>query len=157
VVATDADGLLFDTSYRAAEECLRILVRLAGKVLASSGRRMMVQTSEPDHPVMVALRRGDPISFLTDELAARERFGLPPAAEILIVERRGGQAGQGDDDLREAAAGLSVMGPAMVGEGERWLIRGNDLNPFRTRIRPIVQRWRDTGATIRIDADPIEF
>jgi primosomal protein N' (replication factor Y) len=30
VVATDADGLLFGTSYRAAEESLRILVRLAG-------------------------------------------------------------------------------------------------------------------------------
>jgi hypothetical protein len=36
-------------------------------------------------------------------------------------------------------------------------VQGRDLAPFREAARPLVQRWRDAGATVRIDVDPIDL
>ncbi len=89
-IAVDADGLILGTNYRAAEEALRSLTRLAAAVPFGRGKRLMVQTSQPQHPVIAALRRGDPIEFLESELAKREEMGFPPAGELIVVEVRNG-------------------------------------------------------------------
>jgi primosomal protein N' (replication factor Y) len=156
-VLVDMDGLVYGSNYRAAEEALRIGARLAGATGGGSGRRMMVQTSDPDHPVVVALRRGDPTEFLVTELAERERMGYPPAGSVLVIEIRAEGLEEADREIREAAGSALVMGPAPHRNGRRWLIQAADLDPFRTRLRPLVRRWRDSGATIRVDADPIDL
>jgi primosomal protein N' (replication factor Y) len=156
-VAVDADGLILGTNYRSAEEALRILTRLAGTIPSGHGKRLMVQTSQPHHPAIEALRRGDPIEFLESELRTREEMGFPPAGELIVVEVR--DTGIDADDVIRAAAGpdATVYGPAPAPRGSRWLIQGKRLEPVRTRLRPAVQRLRDAGATIRIDADPLDL
>jgi primosomal protein N' (replication factor Y) len=156
-VAVDADGLILGSHFRAAEEALRVLARLAGRVGPGAERRALIQTSLPEHPVIVALRRGDPIGFLESELEQRRRMGFPPAAELMIVEMRGTVPEQAEGALRIAAEEATVMGPAPRRGGLRWLIQGNDLTRFRHDLRPLVQRWRDAGATVRIDTDPLEL
>jgi primosomal protein N' (replication factor Y) (superfamily II helicase) len=157
VVAVDADGLMLGTSYRASEEALRVLSRLAGAVRTGAGRRLMVQTSHPDHPVIVALRRGDPLGFATAELEQRRMFGFPPHSQLLVIELRGlGIADQADHSIRELGK-AAVLGPARVPEGHRWLVQGADLLAFKAALRPLVQTWRDQGATVRIDSDPIDL
>jgi primosomal protein N' (replication factor Y) len=156
-VAVDADGLILGTNYRAAEEALRVLTRLAGIVPLGRGKRLMVQTSQPQHPVLAALRRGDPIEFLESELAKREELGFPPAGELIVVEVRDGGS-DSDTLLREAVGSeASVYGPASAPRGSRWLIQGDRLSMVRTRLRPVVQRLRDAGAAVRIDADPLDL
>ncbi len=79
-VAVDPDGLILGTHFRASEEALRVLARLAGKV-AGRGSRCLLQTSLPDHPVFVALRKGDPLLFLESEREApRHASGSPRPA-----------------------------------------------------------------------------
>ncbi|MDP3984127.1 MAG: hypothetical protein Q8Q52_03875, partial [Acidimicrobiia bacterium] len=157
-VAIDADGLILGSHFRASEEALRILARLAGRVAAGSGRRALVQTSLPGHPVITALRKGDPIVFLEAELEERRRLGFPPAAELMVVELRGTVPAGTDEELRTAAGGAVVMGPAArPDDRQRWLIQGNDLTRFRNGLRPLVQKLRDGGTTVRIDADPLEL
>ena len=95
-VAVDVDGLMLGTSYRAGEEALRILARLAATVPSGRGRRMLAQTSRPRAPLLEALRRGDPLSYLGRELEARAELGFPPAAELLAVELRGDGAAAED-------------------------------------------------------------
>ncbi len=157
-VAVDVDGLMLGTSYRAAEEALRILARVAATVPLGQGRRMLAQTSRPDAPLLEALRRGDPIPYLGHELEARAELGFPPTAELLAVELRGGDGAAEDETLRGVAgAGVSILGPAPAGEGLRWLGRGSDLGRFRQALRPVVERWRQSGLTVRVDADPLDL
>lgn len=155
-VAVDADGLVLGSNYRAAEEALRVLARVAGTVRSGRGRRMMVQTSRPDDPVIAALAQGDPLPYLTAEAVVRRDLGLPPSGELMVVEVRG-EAQTADADLRQAAAGADVLGPADGPRGRRWLVRGADLDQPRAALRPAVQRWRDGGASVRIDVDPIDL
>jgi primosomal protein N' (replication factor Y) len=155
-VAVDVDGLMLGTSYRAGEEALRVLARLASTV--GRGRRMLAQTSRPDAPLLEALRRGDPMPYLESEIEARTVLGFPPAAELLAIELRGGGAAAEDETLRQATTPeVSILGPARAGDGYRWLGRGPDLTRFRQALRPVVERWRQSGMTVRVDADPLDL
>lgn len=156
-VAVDVDGLTFGSHFRAAEEALRVLARLAGRVRRRTGNRMIVQTSLPEQAVVAALRRGDPREFARVELAARAEMGYPPSTEMLVVDVRAGGEGI-DGDLREIAdESVSVMGPADTHESRRWLVQGPGLGGFKLALRPLVQRWRDSGGVVRIDVDPLDL
>lgn len=156
-VAVDPDGLILGTHFRASEEALRVLARLAGKV-EGRGARCLLQTSLPDHPVFVALKKGDPVPFLEAEREVRARFGFPPSGELVIVEARGSLPDGSEVWVKDAAAGATVLGPAPRGNGGvRWLIQGTDLSKVRNQLRPLVQRWRDAGVAVRVDVDPIEL
>lgn len=152
VVLPDLDGLLHGTNYRAAEDALRLTARLAGLALGS-GRRMMVQTSDPSHHVVRSLVRGDALPALWAELETRQAFSYPPAGELAVLEVTGGD-GEG---LEMLGSVCSVLGPAPHGEGLRWLLQGSDLREAKVALRPIVQRWRDSGARVRVDVDPIDL
>jgi primosomal protein N' (replication factor Y) len=156
VVAVDVDGLMLGHNYRTSEEALRILARLANSVEPGSGRRMMAQTSLPDAPLVTALRRGDPMAFLESLLAERARLGLPPATEMLAIEVRGAEGPERFDDDLKGLSPPSLLGPAPSSQGWRWLLQG-PLGSVRPLLRPVVQKWRESGATVRIDADPIDL
>ncbi|HKY49255.1 MAG TPA: hypothetical protein VJQ79_14880 [Acidimicrobiia bacterium] len=156
-VAVDPDGLILGTHFRASEEALRVLARLAGKV-EGRGARCLLQTSLPEHPVFLALKRGDPVPFLETERDVRARFGFPPSGELVIVEARGSLPDGSDVWLKDAAVGATVLGPApRASGGVRWLLQGTDLSKVRHQLRPLVQRWRDAGVAVRVDVDPIEL
>jgi primosomal protein N' len=157
-VAVDADGLILGSHFRAAEEALRVLARVAGMVGTGGGRRALVQTSLPDHGVIRALQRGDPTLFLEEELEERRRLRFPPASELVVVELRGAIPPGAEAGLVEAAGAAAVMGPAHRPDNRhRWLIQGDDLTRFRHQLRALVQKWREAGTTVRIDADPIDL
>ncbi len=156
-VAVDVDGLALGTSYRHAEDALRILARVAASVPSGAGRRMLAQTSRPRQPLAEALRSGDPLPFLEAELATREGLGFPPFGELIVVEVRDGPAGADELLRRAVAAAGRVLGPAATRRGLRWLIQGSDLGPAREALRGAVQSIRDGGGTVRIDVDPIDL
>ena len=154
-VAADADGMLMGPGHRQSEEALRQLARVAGAVRRGTGARMMVQTSHPDSDLMSALRRGDPIPYLERVLVSRAREGMPPAVEMIALELRD-KVPEGVDGDLESLPATTVLGPAAVDEGKRWLLSG-DLAAARRQLRGLVGRWREEGATVRVDADPIDL
>ncbi len=155
VVAADADGLLMAPSYRASEEALRLLARLANSLERGPGRRMMVQTAHPRSDLISTLTRGDPIPYLEKVLVERARDGLPPAVEMMAVELRDFVPPDVSEELA-ALEDATLMGPMEIDDGQRWLLAGR-LGKARLALRPIVGRWREAGATVRIDADPIDL
>ncbi|HZD04858.1 MAG TPA: hypothetical protein VE173_08065, partial [Longimicrobiales bacterium] len=107
-------------------------------------------------PLVRALRRGSPIEFLLAEMETRRRHAYPPFSEVMVVEARSPSEGIDADLRRLPGESVSVMGPADTHQGRRWLIQGR-LGGYKLAMRPLVQRWRDSGATVRIDADPLDL
>ena len=162
VVVVDADGLFYAPHYRADEEALRVMVRLAGHLSPGAGRRLMVQTSSPGHHVLSALRKGEGVAFLQEELDRRIQAGFPPQGQLMAVEVRGAQPGKASDRLGMEMSGLenqrtSVHGPVEFASGLRWLVEGGDLWEVKGKLRALASRWRRRELVVRIDVDPIDL
>jgi primosomal protein N' len=107
--------------------------------------------------VVRAIRAGSPAEVISEILVEREAAGLPPIGQLMAVEVLGDDTPV-DKDLREAVDGDGqVFGPAEVGDRARWLVQGAALYKAKVRMRPAVQRWRDQGIRVRVDADPIDL
>lgn len=156
-IAVDGDRPLLAASYRAAEDGLRLLARAIAAAGTGRGRRGIVQTADPGHPAMVALTRADPAGFVRGDAAARSALGFPPGGEILVVEVAGA-SGDADTALRTAiGARADIHGPAGTADGLRWLIQAVDLAPAKIVLRGVVGGWREAGARVRVDADPVDL
>jgi len=147
---------------RAAERTFQLLSQAVGR----AGRgdrpgRAILQTYQPDHPVIRAVASGDGETFYAEELALRRRFGSPPFGRLVkltvalpdreAAEREGAaMAGR----LRERAAehGTTVIGPApayIARRNDRWryhlVLRGTD---------PVGALGGDPGPPWSVDVDP---
>lgn len=155
-VALDADGMLLAPHYRASEDALRTLARMALATTPGRGRKALVQTTQPEHPVMNVLRAGRPMGFIEDELAERSAIGFPPVGALLALETDA-PVESADPALRAAGAEATVLGPAPFGSGHRWLFQGDNLDAVKLRLRTVVQTMRDGGSRVRVDADPVDL
>lgn len=153
-IAADVDGMLMGIGYRTTEEAIRQLARLALAVKEGHGTRLMLQTSRPGSLLIATMRRGDPIPYLERVLVERAREGSPPATELIAVEIRDHVPESAQSDLT-GLEDTAIMGPMSLENGQRWLLTGR-LRKARQQLRMLVGRWRDAGATVRIDADPID-
>ena len=156
-VVINPERLWLAPNYRAEEEAIRLLARIAGTVRRGSGRRCLVQTADPQHRVITALRGGDATKLMHSIVDERINWQLPPAGSLIAVEVRG------DRDAVDVDLGVitkdeaDLFGPAPAGDAWRWLIQGPESDRIRIRLRGVVQGWRDRGYAVRIDADPIDL
>ena len=153
-VAVDVDGLMLATSYRAGEEALRVLARLAATA-GQGGRRMLAQTSRPDAPLLEALPLGIRCriwrarSRRASSASRRQRSCSPSS-----FGRGGG--GRGRAFARRPLPRCRSSGRPPAG-GCRWLGRGDLTAGSARALRPLVERWRQSGMTVRVDADPLDL
>ena len=153
-VAANVDGLLMSPGYRSSEEALRLLARLANALAPGPRHRMMAQVMDVSLPIVTTLKRGDPIPYLERVLVERGRAGAPPSTEIIAVEVRDHVPPEVGPTLAELPD-TNLLGPLALENGSRWLLQGK-LGGSRPRLRDLVGQWREAGATVRIDADPID-
>ena len=145
----DADIGLTSGDPRAAERTFQLLQQVTGR--AGRGERpgrALVQTYQPEHPVIAALLSGDADRFYEEEIWAREAAGLPPFGRLaaLIVsaeEREKAEAhGQALARVAEPPAGVIVLGPA---EAPLALVRGR----WRFRLLVKTERGIDVQSYLR--------
>jgi len=87
----DADIGLTSGDPRAAERTFQLLQQVTGRAgRFDTGGRALVQTWQPEHPVMRALLSGDCERFYDEETNQRRRAGLPPFGRLaaLIVSAK---------------------------------------------------------------------
>ncbi len=99
----DADVGLANADLRAAERTFQLLQQVTGR--AGRGERpgrAMVQTWQPEHPVLKSLLTGDAERFYRTEIEARRRWGFPPFGRLaaLVVS--------GPDRLKAEAHGREL-------------------------------------------------
>ena len=156
-VALDADSLLLAPHYRAEEDAVRTLARVVLTVARGRGRRAIIQTSQPQHRALAMLRSGHPLEYLRRLATERGQNGLPPSTELLAIEVSGDPTVATADIDTLASSQVQVHGPEEGGGRTRWFLQGDSLQQSRVLLRPMVQRWRDQGSKVRIDADPIDL
>ena len=116
----NADNLLNAPDFRAAERAFQTIMQFAGR----GGRRnrpaeVIIQTSEPEHPLLQQLSRGDYEAMARGQLAERHTFSYPPYSRIIAITLRHPEA----EIVHRAAAELAsalrsrfarrLLGPTM--------------------------------------------
>ena len=173
VGAIDADIGLSNGDPRAAERTFQLLHQVTGRAgrtgIASRG---LIQTYQPEHPVMQAIASGDAARFYAREIAERERGGLPPfgrLAGVIISANNRKEAEDYGRTLRRAAPDdpdIECLGPAeaplAVLRGRhrfRLLLQGSRRAPLQTYLRAMlaVAEKPRGSVQVQIDIDPQSF
>ena len=174
VGVVDADLGLQGSDLRAAERSFQLMRQVAGRA-GRTGRRglALLQTTQPEHPVIRAILGGDEEAFWRAEAQARRAAGMPPfgrlaalilsGPELQPVFAHGEALARADAPLR--AIGAQVFGPAPAPVAR---IRG------RHRVRLLVKAARGVplqdaltrwlagvkppgGVRLAVDVDPQSF
>ena len=87
-----ADSMLSYPDFRATERGYQLMAQVAGR----AGRKdvpgeVIIQTRQPDAPVMGLVRRNDYISFYKNQMEERHDFGYPPFTRIITITVKGQQ------------------------------------------------------------------
>lgn len=176
----DSDVGLSNADPRAGERTFQLLTQVTGR----AGRherpgRGVIQTHQPEHPVIQAILRNDREGFYAAEIETRKAGGLPPFGRLaaLIVTakdkavaeeaaRRLAQAGHRLGQAEPPFAEVALLGPA---EPPVAVIRGRhrvrlivksprrvDLQAFLRGIIADAGPMRN-GARLEVDVDPSSF
>lgn len=173
VGVVDADASLKGGDLRAGERTFQLLSQVAGRAgRADKPGRALLQTYQPDAPLMQALAETDRDSFLAVEEDMREVMGMPPygrLAAVIISYPEDQEAARIAREIGMAAPnaeGVDVWGPAPAPIGlirgrYRWrLLVRSDLN---VDLSAYMMAWRralkkiPAQARIQIDIDPYSF
>ena len=103
----NADNLLNSPDFRSSERAFQLMTQVAGR----AGRRekegvVIIQTSEPDNPVIGWVSRGDYDTMARSELADRHAFSYPPYSRLFQLTMR-------CDDLTLLRQGALFLADAM--------------------------------------------
>ncbi len=81
-----ADGLLHLSDYRAAERTFQTLTQVAGRCgRGDEAGKVIIQTYNPDHPVLGAVTRHDYQAFIAAELPERRMLDYPPYGKLILL------------------------------------------------------------------------
>lgn len=116
----NADNLLNAPDYRASERAFQTIMQFAGR----GGRgdmhgEVVIQTSEPEHPVLLQVARGDYESMAREQSAERKEFFYPPYSRLVGITMRYRDAATLHRAAAELAEGLRrrfsrrVLGPTI--------------------------------------------
>ncbi|MEM6850980.1 MAG: primosomal protein N' [Pseudomonadota bacterium] len=172
VGVADADLGLQGGDLRAAERTFQLLSQVAGRAgRASAPGRALLQTYQPEHPVMRALLAGDRDAFLDQEAASRRAARFPPFGRLAAVIL----SGPDEEAVRAAAgalartaprgAGADIWGPAPAPIARlrgryrmRFLVRCDRGVPLQTLLRDWLAAAPSSSAVRRVvDVDPYSF
>ena len=172
VGVVDADMGLFGTDFRAAEHTFQQLFQVAGR--AGRGKipgRVLMQTYQPEHPVLTAICNNNRDEFMEMDMAGRRMAHMPPYGQLIaiIVEAEKEYVLQKYcNELANAAPvinGAKIMGPiaAQVYQIRNWyrmrfLVAGGQ----NAALQPAVVHWltkvkQPVNVRVKIDVNPINF
>ena len=177
VGVVDADLGLSNGDPRAAERTFQLLHQVIGRAGRDAGVGLgLLQTHQPDHPVMRALIAQDREAFYAAEIAAREKSGYPPFGRLASIVVSGPDKHEATAYARELARaaplnenathGVRVLGPA---EAPLALVRGRHRLRLLTKaprnydLAAYLRRWlakapkRRGAIKLEIDVDPQSF
>ncbi len=172
VGVVDGDLGLAGGDLRAAERTYQLLQQVAGRAgRAERPGRVLIQTYEPEHPVMQALVAGDSERFLAAEAAARQSAQMPPFTRLAALVLSSPDPELLDQVAQRLArqaprrAGIDILGPAPAPLA---LLRRRHRRRFLLKTRrdvapqAVIKDWLagidlPRAVRLQIDIDPYSF
>ncbi len=170
----DADLSLHGSDLRAAERTFQLMRQVAGRAgRADKPGQALLQTFQPEHPVIRAILSGDEEGFWRTEAAARQAAGVPPYGRMAGIVLSGPEVGpvfdignamaRNDAPLRQIGAQVFGPAPAPIARIRgRHRVRLLVKAPKGAPIQDAIARWiaplRLKGdIRLTVDIDPQSF
>lgn len=172
VGVVDADMGLFGTDFRAGEHTFQQLFQVAGR--AGRGEfpgRVLLQTYQPEHPVIQAIVKGNRDEFMLSDMESRKMAKMPPYGNLIAVIIEADKESvlkKYCEQLANATPTFEngkIMGPiaAQIYQIRNWyrmrfLVSGD----IKTHLQPVVQYWlskvkQPVNVRVKIDVNPQNF
>ncbi len=170
----DADLGLQGSDLRAAERTFQLMRQVAGRAgRAEKTGTALLQTYQPDHPVIRAILSGDEDGFWRAEAAERQHAGVPPygrmagivlsSPNVQEVFDLGTRMARKDGPLRQIGAQVFGPAPAPIARIRgrhrvRLLVKADKGAPVQDAVSRWIAQFK-WPATLRvsIDIDPQSF
>jgi len=169
-VVVDADSTLRFPDFRAEERTFALIAQLAGRAgRGPQGGHVLVQTTAPDAPAIVAAARHDARGFVTGELERRRALAYPPFADLIRIVCSSPAAAApraAAGQIAEAAASArsaTVLGPAPLFRlrgryRSQVVVKAHDRAAAIAAVRAAVDRAANDRAhrdvAFSVDVDP---
>ena len=170
----DADLGLQGTDLRAAERTFQLMRQVAGRAgRAEAPGTALLQTFQPDHPVIRAILAGDEEAFWRAEAEGRRQAGMPPfgrMAGIILssqdpqkVMQLGMEMARRAEPLRRSGAEVWGPAPAPIARIRgRHRVRLLIKAPRNVQIQPAIAAWiaqfpLKGDLRLAVDIDPQSF
>ena len=170
----DADLGLQGSDLRAAERTFQLMRQVAGRAGRSSRKGLaLLQTYQPEHPVIRAILAGDEDGFWRAEAEERRHAGVPPfgrmagiilsSTDLQEVFDLGNDMARRDGPIRQIGAQVFGPAPAPIARVRgrhrvRLLIKADKGAPLQAAITRWLAQFRPGNQTrISVDIDPQTF
>ncbi|MDR3132931.1 MAG: primosomal protein N' [Prevotellaceae bacterium] len=136
-----ADTLLNFPDFRAHERSFQLMTQVSGRAGRKDKQgRVIIQTSQPSHPVIYLVQEADYYNLFNLQLHERREFHFPPYSRLISLTLRHRQA----ETLQQAAETLrSLLAPAL---------QQRLTGPFQPAVNRIQNRYL-TCFWIRLERD----
>ena len=168
----DSDMGLYGTDFRAAEKTFQQLFQVAGRAGRGAERgRVILQTFQPDHPVMRALADNNRDEFVDVDLENRRAAKMPPFGQLIAVIIEAKNESLLADFCKKLAFARpgfdrgKIFGPipAELYQVRGWyrmrfLVSGDES----AALQPVVRAWfakvkQPASVRVKIDVNPQSF
>ncbi|MFN3822469.1 MAG: primosomal protein N' [Pseudorhodobacter sp.] len=170
----DADLGLQGSDLRAAERTFQLMRQVAGRAGRAERRGVaLLQTHQPEHPVIRAILGGDEEAFLAAEAAERQQAGAPPygrmagiilsSPDVAAAFDLGGELARRDGPLRAIGAELYGPAPAPIARVRgrhrvRLLVKAPKGAPLQAAIAEWIAHVKlPSNLRLAVDIDPQSF
>jgi primosomal protein N' (replication factor Y) len=172
VGVVDADLGLAGGDLRAAERSFQQIQQVAGRAgRGDKPGRVLVQTHDPDAPVIAALVKGDAAGFYAAETDARREAAMPPFGRLAAIIISAEEAGEAEAVARRIGhsapnvEGMAVFGPAPAPLA---MLRGRHRQRLLVHARrsldvqDVIRDWLadiewSSKVRVSVDVDPYSF
>jgi primosomal protein N' (replication factor Y) len=128
-----ADGLLFQSDYRASERAFQTLTQVAGRAgRGNNPGKVILQTYNPEHPVIGAVKHHDYRSFTQGTLEQRASSNYPPFGKVISLSLSGTDQAQ----VQQTAQLLAQACGELLGN------QSEILGPAPARVMRVARRYR---------------
>lgn len=170
----DADLGLQGSDLRAAERTFQLMRQVSGRAgRAEKKGEALLQSFQPDHPVIRAILSGEEEAFWRAEAAARQAAGMPPfgrlaaiilsAPDVAQVIDYGTELARRTQPLRRIGAEVFGPAPAPVARVRgrhrvRLLVKGPKGAPLQAALTEWLAQLRPpSNLRVAVDIDPQSF
>ncbi|WP_423219925.1 primosomal protein N' [Cognatishimia maritima] len=170
----DADLGLQGSDLRAAERTFQLIRQVAGRAGRSERKGVaLLQSHQPDHPVIRAILAGDEDAFWQAEANERRHAGVPPygrMAGIILSSTDVGQVfdlgnalARNDGALRQIGAQVYGPAPAPIARIRgrhrvRLLVKADKAAPLQAAVAKWIGQFQIKGdIRLAVDIDPQSF